>query len=66
MLLVVTISQAACIFFIFSICSAEMSRDLAGEVERLMKAGNSYVKKKVVVSLVGVTDKMKYRVSPKI
>lgn len=24
-----------------------MSRDLAGDVERLMKAGNSYVKKKV-------------------
>jgi len=35
------------IFFILSICSAEMSRDLAGEVERLMKAGNSYIKKKV-------------------
>ena len=26
-----------------------MSRDLAGDVERLMKSGNSYIKKKVYI-----------------
>ncbi|EUB60796.1 AP-1 complex subunit gamma-1 [Echinococcus granulosus] len=32
-----------------SICSTEMSRDLAGEVERLVKSTNPYIKKKVSI-----------------
>jgi AP-1 complex subunit gamma-1 len=32
-----------------SICSPEMSRDLAGEVERLMKSNNTYIRKKAAL-----------------
>jgi len=30
-----------------TICSPEMSRDLGGEVEKLMRSSNPYLKKKV-------------------
>jgi AP-1 complex subunit gamma-1 len=30
-----------------NICSAEMARDLAGEVEKLLGSNNSYIRKKV-------------------
>lgn len=31
-----------------SICSTEMARDLAGEIEKLLKSTNSYIRKKVL------------------
>lgn len=33
-----------------TICSVEMSRDLAGEIEKMIKSSNAYIKKKVVLS----------------
>ncbi|CAF2401217.1 unnamed protein product [Rotaria sp. Silwood2] len=41
-----------------AICSPEMSRDLGGEVERLMKSTNPYLKKKAVLCAVRIIRKV--------
>ncbi|CAF0789653.1 unnamed protein product [Rotaria sp. Silwood1] len=41
-----------------TICSPEMSRDLGGEVERLMKSTNPYLKKKAVLCAVRIIRKV--------
>lgn len=41
-----------------SICSAEMSRDLLSEVERLMKSSNSYIKKKAALCAARMVRKL--------
>lgn len=41
-----------------AICSAEMSRDLLEEVERLMKSTNSYIKKKAALCAARMIRKL--------
>lgn len=41
-----------------SICSPEMSRDLAGEVERLMRSANTFIKKKAALCAARIIRKV--------
>lgn len=41
-----------------SICSVDMGRDLVGEIEKLLKSTNSYVRKKAVLCAVRIVRKV--------
>lgn len=41
-----------------AICSPEMCRDLAGEIERLMKSSNTYIKKKATLCATRIVRKV--------
>ncbi|XP_070198443.1 AP-1 complex subunit gamma-1-like isoform X2 [Littorina saxatilis] len=41
-----------------AICSTEMSRDLAGEIEKMIKSSNAYIKKKAIICAFNVIRKV--------